>query len=650
MQRLVAILLFVLFFVAFFGFLIGIPLLSAGLQRRRDRRRTIAEGKTADAVIARLVPDKKPDCCRVLFTFQPDFGGARIEGSQRSTFGVVKALGLKEGAQVRVRYLPKCPRYAFIDALIVAERLQALQGTAGDTSSTEVSSASVHFISYSDPLRKAALPTTRSTSGWTGNGDITIGRGVVRFTAQRARPFWFPKSVKEEFPLTSVGNVEVFGNAVRCEISPPNAKPRALQFWAVSSEEAKAIGAQLPDSKTSSFTPQLAEAAAFKSRLIEVTPHAPVTPAIIAINVAMFAIAAYLGGGILVPNPEVMIRLGSDYTPLTAGGEWWRLLTSTFLHFGLLHLGFNMWALWVSGIPTERLYGSTRFLLLYMVAGVVGSVTSFLWHPFVNGAGASGAIFGVFGAQFAYFLRTDSGIPASVLTTQRKTAALFIVVSITNAARVHGVDNAAHLGGLIAGFLMGLLLARPLDAKRDQGDWTAQWLRAFSIVFAGAFLVGYYLRSGVWHPRVLHDPSGRPILVTELLPLPDGLGGVRLGMTSDQLRRVKGKAIREEGDRWFYNSIDEAHDGLLEVVFQNSGQGASPIVWAVFYWGRHAAEPPGLPDLLDFSREDLVARYGNPTREDGAGGGWGYLFFQNGLSVSLEANKVKGYGVYRTAR
>jgi rhomboid protease GluP len=126
---------------------------------------------------------------------------------------------------------------------------------------------------------------------------------------------------------------------------------------------------------------------------------------------------------------------------------------------------------------------------------VAGSLASFLWHPFVNGAGASGAIFGVLGAQLAYFLRTDSGVPKSVLTTQRNSAAIFIVVSILNAARVQGIDNAAHLGGLAAGFLMGLILYRPLDVKRDAQAWAAQWFRSIAVVGCTVLVVGYHLRS-----------------------------------------------------------------------------------------------------------------------------------------------------------
>jgi membrane associated rhomboid family serine protease len=640
MQRLLAALPSLIIFSALLC-LFGIATIAGIRQRRRDRRRILAEGVSAEAVIAAVITNERSDGCRVRFRFQPDIAGPQLEAAQKSTVRALKSLGLGEGSSVRVYYLPKWPRYAFIKALAVAERVEATKLPAG-ASASESLLPSVYFISYVAP---GATKTTNAFR-WTGDGDITIGATVIRFAARRARPFWFPKVIEQDFPRDTVTNVEVFANAVRCEISEPYKKPRALQFWAVNAEEAKAIGAQLPDSKTATFVPQLAERAAFNTRLLEVNPRAPVTPVIIGINVVLFVIAAALGGGILVPNAEVLIRLGSDYTPLTAAGEWWRLLASTFLHFGILHLAFNMWALWVNGILAERLYGSTRYLTLYLVAGVAGSVTSFLWHPFVNGAGASGAIFGVLGALFAYFLRTDSGVPKSVIKAQRNTAGIFIVISLLNAARVRGIDNAAHLGGVAAGFVMGWLLCRPLDVKRDEQDWTAQWARVVIVVVASVLFVGYSLSSGQWHPRVVHDASGRPVLLAELVPPPQSFGGVTLGMTSEELLRVKGKPIQEELNDWIYNSIDSAHDGVLDVYLTEGANGHSPIVWAILFWGKREAEPPGIANLLAFTRQDLLMRYGTPRSESDRGRDAKYLYFRNGIIVWLDADKVRAYGVY----
>jgi len=258
----------------------------------------------------------------------------------------------------------------------------------------------------------------------------------------------------------------------------------------------------------------------------------------------------------------------------------------------------------------------------------------------------------VLGALFAYFLRTDSGVPKSVLKAQRNAAGIFIVVSLLNAARVRGIDNAAHLGGVAAGFVMGWLLCRPLDTRREEQDWTGQWTRALTVIVAGVLVVGYYLNSGQWHPRVVHDASGRPVLVAELTPPPKTFGGVTLGMTSEALLRAKGKPIKQPVPNiWVYDSIDSAHDGLLEVYFTPDANSHPGTVWTIYFSGKPEAAPPGLANLLDFSRQDLVMRYGNPRYDLEGDHGRRYVYFYNGLVVTLNAvGKVEAYGVYAPQR
>ena len=170
------------------------------------------------------------------------------------------------------------------------------------------------------------------------------------------------------------------------------------------------------------------------------------------------------------PSGADLIPWGSNYALKTLGGEWWRLFTSMYLHFGLLHLLFNMWALGSMGPLVERLIGSARFLLLYLFAGLCGSIASLLWNPVVNSVGASGAIFGVLGALLAFMVNPKTQIPATVGTAQRNSALTFIAYNLLNGVTHHGIDNACHVGGLVGGFAMGWLLARPLDpeARREE--------------------------------------------------------------------------------------------------------------------------------------------------------------------------------------
>ena len=98
-----------------------------------------------------------------------------------------------------------------------------------------------------------------------------------------------------------------------------------------------------------------------------------------------------------------VLEWGANFGPKTMDGQWWRLFTSMFLHFGIIHIGFNMWVLWNVGRLVERLVGNFGFALLYVVSGLLGSVASLAWNPTTISAGASGAVFGVVGALIGFY-------------------------------------------------------------------------------------------------------------------------------------------------------------------------------------------------------------------------------------------------------
>ncbi len=201
----------------------------------------------------------------------------------------------------------------------------------------------------------------------------------------------------------------------------------------------------------------------FRQRLAAATPRVAITPALIAINIAVFVAMSALGISVLGGRADEYLRFGANFAPLTTGGEWWRLITCTFVHFGIIHLAFNLWALWDSGWITERLYGNAWFAALYLFAGVVGSGASMLWNQHAVSAGASGAVFGVYGALLAYLARERGAVPQAALNRLRISTSTFVVYSLFYGFAQSGIDNAAHLSGLAAGFAMGLIFARPLD-------------------------------------------------------------------------------------------------------------------------------------------------------------------------------------------
>ena len=216
-----------------------------------------------------------------------------------------------------------------------------------------------------------------------------------------------------------------------------------------------------------------AERAAFALALRALTPRVVVTPALVAVNVVVFVLM--LGSGVhpLTPAAEAFLPWGGNYGPLTIiKGEWWRLLTANFLHFGLIHLAVNMWVLWDVGPLVERLVGNVGFLLLYLLSGILGSVASLFWTQEVVSAGASGAVFGVFGALLGFLLWRRDSVPTDVLAALRNSGGAFLAYNFLFGlvlGQKLNIDHAAHLGGLAGGFLCGIVLSQPLTAEARRG-------------------------------------------------------------------------------------------------------------------------------------------------------------------------------------
>ena len=185
----------------------------------------------------------------------------------------------------------------------------------------------------------------------------------------------------------------------------------------------------------------------------------PVTFILILINVMVFLVSDLTGYSQDVMH---MLDLGSAYTPLiTEGGEVYRLFTSMFLHFGIAHLLNNMLVLFVLGSRLERAAGKIRFLVIYLLGGVAGNVISLLLEldsgDYSVSAGASGAVFAVMGAMI-YIVVRNRGWLEDLSWRQIVVMALF---SLYFGFASSGVDNAAHVGGLISGGILAVILYHP---------------------------------------------------------------------------------------------------------------------------------------------------------------------------------------------
>ncbi len=192
-------------------------------------------------------------------------------------------------------------------------------------------------------------------------------------------------------------------------------------------------------------------------------PRRPVTVSVtlilIGLNVLVFLAMVVSGVSFFSPGSAEVLPWGADFGPLTMSGQWWRLITACFLHFGIIHIAMNMFILLQVGLFTEMLFGKARFLALYLLAGIGGNIAGLYLHPATVSAGASGAIFGLYGGLLAFLLVRRGIVPHAAARKVAGSAGLFIVYNFVYGLASPRTDMEAHIGGLITGFLAGGLLA-----------------------------------------------------------------------------------------------------------------------------------------------------------------------------------------------
>ncbi|OLS41692.1 rhomboid family intramembrane serine protease [Bacillus sp. MRMR6] len=165
----------------------------------------------------------------------------------------------------------------------------------------------------------------------------------------------------------------------------------------------------------------------------------------IVIQVVMFLLLETQGGS---TNTSTLIKFGAKFNPYIYEGEWWRFLVPIFLHIGFFHLAMNTMALYFLGTAVERIFGNVRFLFIYLFAGVIGFIASFIFSSNVS-AGASGAIFGCFGALLYFCLI----YPKLFFRTMGPSVIMVLIFNLIFGFSISSIDNAGHLGGLAGGFL-----------------------------------------------------------------------------------------------------------------------------------------------------------------------------------------------------
>ena len=175
------------------------------------------------------------------------------------------------------------------------------------------------------------------------------------------------------------------------------------------------------------------------------------TKILLGVNILIYVITAAQGGGLNAPGG----KLFNDWVlfgPAVANGDWWRLITSAFLHASILHIAFNMYFLWIVGSAVEQALGRGRFLLVYFVSALAGSAGALVLTPTKFTVGASGALFGLLGAALVLERQRNFVLGGSALA--------LIVINLILSFTLSNISVGGHIGGLIGGILCTLVLSR----------------------------------------------------------------------------------------------------------------------------------------------------------------------------------------------
>jgi len=210
----------------------------------------------------------------------------------------------------------------------------------------------------------------------------------------------------------------------------------------------------------------LTEEREFQERLKSFAPIPWVTYGLIGLNVLVWIATVVKGAGVANTSAEKLLLWGGNAASEFQRGEWWRLLTATFLHSGLMHVTMNMIGLASAGITVERVYGHRQFILLYLGSGLIGSALSLHFSAqHAVSVGASGAVFGITGALLVGMYQHRKQLPSAFGKQTLSSLGFFIVYSLMQGFAKQGIDNAAHIGGLLGGCLLAYVLPERFDME-----------------------------------------------------------------------------------------------------------------------------------------------------------------------------------------
>jgi rhomboid protease GluP len=230
------------------------------------------------------------------------------------------------------------------------------------------------------------------------------------------------------------------------------------------------------------------------------------TPLLVFANVGVFIIMVILGVHPMDPSVESLIAWGGNLRGLTLNGELWRLFTSTFLHGGLIHLLFNMFALLQVGSILEPNIGKTRFIVSYIATGIIASISSIVFNDDIVSVGASGAIFGIDGLLLTLLITKRLNIPEEARKSFLTSTVVFIGYNLMLGFSKSGIDNAAHIGGLLSGLLIGFAYYPSLK-RSENSNAVLACITVFVLLAAG--LSPQYIKNQVGEYQTVIETFSR---------------------------------------------------------------------------------------------------------------------------------------------
>ena len=222
---------------------------------------------------------------------------------------------------------------------------------------------------------------------------------------------------------------------------------------------------------------------------------APVTKVLIGLNLAVYLLTVVQGAGLNSPGGSIFnkfILVGSNSRlpffaqtgDLAHDHEWWRLFTSMFLHASILHIAFNMFALYVIGTQVEQYLGRSRYIGLYLVSGLAGGAGAVVQAPFQPVVGASGAIFGILGAMLIIEWQLTGRLAGNAMT--------LIVINLVISFAIPGISWGGHIGGLIGGILITLAYAHWRGGRAQYGQLGLGGIIGLVAVAVGSVAIAYF--------------------------------------------------------------------------------------------------------------------------------------------------------------